>query len=353
MPYRDYYNVLGVGRKATQDEIKRAYRTLARRFHPDRNPNDPTAASRFRDIKEAYETLGDPERRARYNRLGPLYTPDGRPPRPDEINEALGNMVGNLFRRRRRSADLDLRYTISLTLEEVATGVERTITVPRQARCTTCGGSGAASQEACEVCGGSGRASGARLWRTACYHCDGRGYVVTASCPACGGEGRRGVEDSLVVKVPAGVATGQKLKLKGKGDEDAGSRKQGNLFVIVSVADHSLFRRRGEDVLVELPLTLHEATLGSEVAVPTLEGASVIRIPPETPHGKVFRLAGRGLPRVGKSGRGDLHVQVELEVPRRLTDEQRRTLAAWAETLSEDSHPHRARFDEAVTARRT
>lgn len=352
MAHRDYYNVLGVGRRATQDEIKRAYRGLAMRYHPDRNPN-PDAEQRFKDIAEAYGVLSDPEQRARYDRLGPLFTPDGRPPRPEEVNEVLGSLFGGLFRRRSDARGEDLRYTISLTLEEVAGGLDKHIVVPRRIHCNTCGGDGAhpdGGKVTCNVCSGSGRATGSRLFRTSCYHCDGAGFTVEKACERCSGEGRVAIEDTLVVKVPRGVATGQKLKLAGKGDASPGSGEAGDLFVIVNVAEHALFRRRGDDLLVELPLTFAEVAVGADVGVPTLEGSTTIRIPPGTQPGKIFRLAGRGMPRVGRSGRGDLHLQVQLEVPAELSASERKALASWAGSLGE-RHPLRAAFEAAVAAR--
>lgn len=352
MAHRDYYNVLGVGRRATQDEIKKAYRGLAMRFHPDRNPS-PDAEQRFKDIAEAYAVLSNPEERARYDRLGPLYTHDGRPPRPEDVNEVLGTLFGGFFRRRNEERGDDLRYTIALTLEDVARGLDRTIVVPRRVRCATCSGDGAhpdGGKQSCEICSGSGRATGRRLFRTRCYHCDGAGYTVTRSCERCDGEGRVGVEDSLVVKVPKGVATGQKLKLAGKGDDSPGSGEAGDLFVIVNVAEHALFRRRGNDLLVELPLTFAEAAIGADVDVPTLEGLTTIRIPAGTQPGKIFRLSGRGMPRVGRGGPGDLHIQVQIEIPTALSEPERAALAQWSRDLGE-RHPLRAAFAEAVDAR--
>lgn len=353
--HRDYYNVLGVQRSAGQDDIKRAYRQMAMRFHPDRNPGDPEAEQHFKDVSEAYRVLSAPEERARYDRLGPLYNSEGRPPTPDDLNEVVGSMWKNLFGRRRKEPGENLRYTISASLEEVARGTERSIVVPRQVRCTTCDGHGAttAGRIVCSACAGSGRSSGARLFRTSCYHCEGRGYTVGTPCADCSGDGRHGQEDSITVKVPAGVATGQKLKLTRKGnearDQGAGS---GDLFVIVNVAEHSLFTRRGDDLLVDVPLTFLEATAGSDVPVPTLEGSTVIRIPPGTPHGKIFRLQGRGLPRVGRTARGDLHLQVMLEIPDQLSEAEQLTLAAWARALPDTRHPQRAAFDRAVQERR-
>lgn len=353
MATRDFYNILGIARDATPDDVKRAYRVLARRWHPDRNPEDADAEVRFKDITEAYRTLSDPERRARYDRLGPLYTEDGRPPRPEDLNEVVGTVWGNLFRRRKERGE-DLRYTVSVSLEQVASGAEKEIVVPRSVRCRTCAGEGAdpdGGKQACEVCKGSGRATGPRLLRSDCYHCQGRGFVVARACPDCSGEGRRGIEDRLVVKVPAGVATGQKLKVAGKGNAPRGSGEAGDLFVIVSVADHPLFRRRGDDVMVDLPLTYPELALGGEIEVPTLEGRTTIRVPPGSPPGKVLRLAGRGLPRIGRADRGDLHLQLVLEVPVALEESQQQQLRAWASALPKNAHPRRAQFDQLVEDR--
>lgn len=354
MAYRDLYNVLGVERGASPDEIKKAYRKLARQYHPDRTGGDEAAAQRFKDITLAYQTLSDAEERARYDRLGPFYTPDGRPMRPDELNETVTGLVGRFLGRARKAPGKDLRFTLTLDLEEVLTGSTRQITVPRRARCGDCGGSGARPGDGtavCEVCSGTGRAQG-RILRTSCYHCDGTGFVIVHPCARCEGEGRLSIEDTLEVVVPEGVATGQKLKLKGKGDAAPGEGKDGDLFVVVNIAEHPLFRRRGEDVLVELPLTFDEVVRGAEVEVPTLDGTTTIRVAPGTPAGRILRLSGRGLPRVGGGARGDLHLQVVLEVPTELTADQQRALSAWAASLAASSHPRRKAFDDAVRERR-
>lgn len=352
MSYRDYYNILGVPRDASQEDVKRAYRNLALRWHPDRNADDPEAGRRFKDISEAYRTLGDPERRARYDRMGPLYTEDGRPPRPEDLGEVMGTVWKNLFGRKTREPGEDLRYSISVTLEDVATGTERTIVVPRRIRCNRCAGHGAeASQrETCSACGGSGMSKG-RLLKTRCYHCDGRGYVVRDTCERCEGEGRVVIDESIVVKVPPGVATGQKLKVKGKGNAARGEGTDGDLLIVVNVADHPLFRRRGDDLLVEVPLDVRELSLGADIRVPTLDGTTTIRVPAGTPGGKIFRLSGRGLPHVGRSGRGDLHIQVALEIPVSLTPEEEEGLRRWAQVLPDDRHPKRAAFQRALEER--
>lgn len=355
MAVRDFYNILGVDRKASPDDIKRAYRNLARQWHPDHN-RSADAEARFKDITEAYKTLSDPELRARYDRLGPaLYTADGRPPRPEEFQEAMGAMFSGLFKRRGKAKGEDLRYTISLSLEEVGTGIEKEISVPRQIRCNTCKGDGAdpdGGRQTCKVCGGSGRATGPRLFRSECYHCDGAGFTITKACKTCEGEGRVHVDDKLKVKVPPGVGTGQKLKLGGKGNAPRGKGTAGDLFVIVNVADHEVFRRRGDDVLVDLPLTFVELTLGAEVTVPTLDGVTTIKIPAGSAPGKILRLAGRGLPNVGRKSRGDLHLQLVLEVPEGLDASQRDALLEWASNLPDSAHPRRAKFTATMESRR-
>lgn len=352
--HRDYYNVLGVARDADADELKRAYRRLALKWHPDRNMGDLTAEIRFKHVNEAYRVLADADERARYDRLGPLYQPDGQAPSPEDLQAVVGRVWDNLFGRRDNPPGEELRYTVSVTLEEVAEGVTREIVVPRQVRCDDCKGLGARREgrHTCPVCQGSGRSTGSRLFRTRCYHCSGRGFVVTEACPTCRGDGRVGREDALRVKVPPGVATGSKLKLAGKGNEPAGDGVAGDLLVIVDVAEHPLFHRRGDDLVVDLPLSFREASLGGDVIVPTLDGTTTIRVPPGTPGGRVFRLTARGLPRHQRPGRGDLHLEVVLEVPVGLDDAERARLSAWADTLPRERHPRRAAFDAALEGRR-
>lgn len=354
MAYRDLYNVLGVSRSATPDEVKKAYRKLAMQWHPDRTGGDEAAAQRFKDITLAYKTLSDPVERARYDRLGPLYTPDGKPMRPDELNETVAGIVGRFFRRDRKSKGKDLRYTLTLDLEAVAGGCKRNITLPRQVRCRTCGGDGARpgdGKSVCTVCSGTGRSAG-RVLRASCYHCAGQGFVVDHPCETCDGDGRRGVEETLQVTVPAGVATGQKLKLGGKGDAPSGQGPEGDLYVVINIADHPLFRRRGEDVLLDVPLTFTELALGADVEVPILEGTTTVRIAPGTPPGRILRLAGRGLPRSTGGPRGDLHLQLTLDLPSDLDSDQREALATWSARLNPGAHPQRQAFDDAVRDRR-
>lgn len=353
LAHRDYYNVLGVERTASPDDLKKAYRRLAMRWHPDRNAGDDFAEVRFKHVNEAYRVLSSPDERARYDRLGPLYQPDGQPPSPDDVQAVVTRVWDNIFRRRRQIHGEDLRYTVSVSLEEVGSGTAKEIAVPRQVRCDTCRGLGAPleGRETCPQCTGTGRSTGARLFRTNCYHCDGKGYVIHAACDTCAGEGRHGRLDHITIKVPPGVATGTKLKVAARGNEPAGDGHTGDLFVIVDVKEHEVFRRRGDDLLVDLPVTLTEACLGADVRVPTLEGHTHIRVAPGTPHGRVYRLTGRGLPRFGASGHGDLHLEVMLQVPTDLSDAERTRLGAWSASLPAERYPRRVAFDQAVEKR--
>jgi len=344
---RDLYAILGVRRDASQDEIKKAYRALARQFHPDRNPDDPVAEERFREISEAYETLSETALRQRYDRLGPLYRPDGRPPSPDELSEYISDTLTGLFRKRRPERGEDLRYTLRIPLEVVGTGDERLIEVRRQIECTGCKGLGADPQggsRSCDHCEGTGKAPNRKVFRSACPHCNGRGQITVKKCAQCTGRGRVEIEERLKVRIPKGVATGQKLKLRGKGNAARTGPTPGDVFVIINVDEHPLFRRRGADLHCTVPIRFHQATLGADIEVPTIEGKTTIRIPPGTPSGKTFRLAGRGLPTLEAGRKGDLHLQVEVEIPTNLSDSERSLVASFDEGIGLDYHPHLREF---------
>lgn len=355
MARTDYYNILGIKRTASPEEIKKAFRALALQYHPDRNPDDVEAERRFRQVAEAYEVLSDPEQRRRYDRLGPFFKPNGQPPSPEEMSEILGETLGSIFRRRKRGeAGEDLKFTLTVSLEEVASGVERVIEVPRKVICRKCGGDGAAPEDGkrdCQSCDGSGKSKSRRLLSQDCARCDGRGFVVVEKCDRCDGTGRHGLEDRLKVRVPKGVATGQKLKLRGRGNAPRGDAAYGDLYVIVNVAEHPLFRRRGADLICEVPVTYAEAALGADVTVPTLDGATTIRVPPATPSGKLLRLSGRGLPRADRRSAGDLHLKIAVEIPESLTAEQRRELERFSGSLGPDAHPRRRDFDAVIEQR--
>ncbi len=354
MARKDYYAILGVPRNAGTDEIKRAFRAHALRWHPDRNPGDAEAEQKFREVAEAWEVLGDVEQRARFDRLGPLYTPSGRPPSPEDLEAILKDAVGNLFGvRRGEGPGEELRHGVTVTLEEAAAGCERDVTVTRTLRCRPCDGTGdaATGRTGCGACGGTGKSATRRLFRSSCAVCGGKGYVPAARCERCSGQGRHPQEETLRLRIPTGVATGQKLRVRGKGHESlAAGQPPGDLYVLVTVAEHAIFRRRGADLLCELPLLFVEAALGADVVVPTLEGTTTIRIPAGTVTGAAFRLEGRGLPSGGR-GRGDLHVKVVIDTPDRLGTDARAALNALARTLGPDCHPQRRAWDAALRER--
>ncbi len=356
MSRRDYYAVLGVGRDASDAEIKKAFRGLALRYHPDRNPDSPKAEERFREVAEAYKALSDPAERARYDRLGPLYRPDGRPPTPDDLNAFVSEVFSGLFGRRLRpDRGEDLHYNLSLTLEEIGTGAERSVTFNRRTQCGRCKGTGAEADgglEPCPHCSGSGRQARRRLLRPECPHCDGTGTHIVKRCGRCEGAGVIEGPQTLKVKVPPGLDTGQRLKVRGKGSVARDARGHpGDLYVLISVDEHPLFHRRGADLVCEVPLRIDEAVLGAEVSIPTLDGRTTIRIPPGTPSGKIFRLADRGLREVGGKGRGDLHVRVSIEVPSGLNPAQRSALAKLARQLGGAAYPGRREYERILAER--
>ena len=345
---RDHYEVLGVARNASPEEIKKAYRRLALRYHPDRHPDDLDAEARFREVMEASRVLSDPEERRRYDRLGPLYRPDGRPPTPDELKEILGRTLGGIFRRHARPRGPDLRAEVSLSLGDVATGTRTVVEVRRQAACGDCGGEGAQPGEGrrpCSDCGGTGRARGRRFLAGACPRCEGRGWIRVRPCPRCGGSGHVPEVDRLRVRVPPGTAGGQELRFEGRGDHPGRGGAAGDLLVRVVVVPHPLFRREGSDLEADLPLTLAEAALGAEVDVPTLEGPVRLRVAPGTPAGTVLRLPGRGIPPPGGGPRGDLRFQVIVEVPVSLDPAQRLAVEDLGRLLGPGNHPRRRAFD--------
>lgn len=335
---KDYYRILGVSRDASPQEIKKAYRRLALKYHPDKNPNDPEAAERFKEMNEAYEVLSDPDKRRSYDRYG---TPAGHPMGegfPD-FDFGFGSLFEDLFegvfggtRRAAVQRGADLRYTLAVTLEEVARGAEKEIVIPRFGGCDVCGGTGArpgTRPKACPLCRGSGQLRFSRGLLTVsqtCHQCRGEGSVIEAPCRRCQGEGRVQQERVITVKVPAGVETGTRLRVAGEGEAGPRGGVAGDLYVLIQVQEHPIFRREGDDLLCEIPISFTQAALGGEVRVPTLTGMIPMHIPPGTQPGTEFRLEGYGLPSFRGYGRGDLKVKVVVEIPTRLTMRQRELL---------------------------
>ena len=353
---RDYYEVLSVPRSATAEEIKKAYRQAALKHHPDRNP-EPEAEERFKEASEAYQVLSDPGKRSRYDRFG-HQAPGGFDFNDfnfthldDLFSEVFGDMFGGgrgRGPRRRRGAELS--YDLGLTFLEAARGCEKTILVPRQVPCDECRGSGAKPGTApvpCPTCRGAGQVryqQGFFAVARTCGHCQGRGVVIQSPCPACRGRGLVGHQRQLKVKIPAGVDTGATLRLRGEGELGELGGPPGDLHVVIRVEEHPIFQRQGTELIVDLPLSFPQAALGGEIEVPTLEGQAKLKIPAGTQTGKVFRLKNKGLPDLQGYGRGDLHVRVFVEVPQKLSREQKELLKRLAEVSGEDIAPQQKSF---------
>jgi len=342
----DPYRTLGVDRGATPDEIKHAFRRLALRHHPDRNPGDREAESQFKEVTAAYELLSDPLKRMQYDRLGQVYTGSGKPGFSGDVpdirelfdhlmQEAFGS---NPFRGRKdgpRPGE-NLRTSLRLPLEEVATGTEREVSFERQVACKACGGTGRKvrrERTLCPDCGGSGESRKRSLLRGTgkCRTCRGEGYVRTEPCDDCGGNGRKASQAALTIKVPAGVNSGQRLKVRKKGNVGQRSGSVGDLFVVVDVEEHPYFQRDGRHIYCRFPVSFAQLALGSELEVPTLGGPAVIQVPPGTQPDQVMTMKSRGLPGSRGGRPGDQRVRLVLEVPTDLTASQRSAIAAAAD----------------------
>ena len=353
-PRRDFYEVLGVSRDAGDDDIKRAYRKMALKYHPDRNPGDKQAEEMFKECSAAYQILSDPDKRAQYDRFGAAAFDGGAG--GFDFNAGFEDIFSGIFgdffgaprggrgRSRARRGD-DLRYNLDLGFEEAAFGSEKTITVPRMASCETCHGKGAkpgTSPKTCAGCRGSGQVrfqQGFFSIAKTCGQCGGQGSVITDPCAKCQGQGVVRRTQNLSVKIPAGVDTGSRLKLRGEGEAGAAGGPSGDLYVVIRVREHPLFRREDGDVICDIPLSFPQAALGADIEVPTLEGKQRMRIPPGTQSGATFRLKGKGIADLRGYGRGDHVVHVVVETPRKLTKRQQELLEEFAKTSGQEVHP--------------
>jgi molecular chaperone DnaJ len=363
----DYYEILGVSRSASDQEIKSAYRKLALKYHPDRNPGDKTAEDRFKEAAEAYSVLADADKRARYDRFGHAGVSGASGGGVDptifadfqDIFGGLGDIFGfgDLFGGGRRRGGpqrgSDLRYDMEIPFEQSAKGAETTILIPRRERCDTCSGSGAApgtDASACPQCRGTGQLRYQQGFFTVartCGQCRGSGRVVTKPCETCRGEGTVERQRKLVVKIPAGIATGQRLRLAGEGEAGTLGGPAGDLYVVIHVREHEFFQRDGNDLHCEIPLNLTTLALGAEITVPIVDGTHTLKVPDGTQTGTTFRLRGYGLPDVGGRGKGDLLVTVRAVTPKKLNKEQRKLLEQLAAALPAQKFEPRRHDEEA------
>ncbi len=349
---RDHYEVLGVGRKASQDEIKKAYRELARKWHPDRNPDDADAEEKFKEIQQAYDTLSDPEKRKEYDSggmfggFGPGAGGAGFP--GGGFASDLGDIFSTFFNRGgggtsgpRPQPGRDLETEVQLGFDQAVHGTQITVEVPTTGACSTCGGSGAkpgTAPKVCPRCEGSGvdtQSQGFFSIQQPCPECGGQGQVIEEPCPTCAGSGITQESKRYRVNIPAGVHDGSRIRLAGKGEAGYRGGPRGDLYVTTRVAPSPVFRQRPDGNLdVDLPVSVTEAIQGATIEVPTLNGSKRIKIPPGTQHGSTQRLKGEGPPRTSGSGRGDIHYRVNLQVPRELNDEQREAVEKLADALN-------------------
>jgi molecular chaperone DnaJ len=344
----DLYEVLGVARDATADQIKSAYRKLALNHHPDRNPGNAEAEQRFREAAEAYSVLSDPEKRARYDRFGHEGTRGAGGFDPNafvDFADILGDFFGMGFggsRRGRQAEGEDLRADLTLTFEEAAFGAEKNLPMRRFERCETChgtGGKGGSGAVTCSVCRGRGRVQfrqGFFAMERPCPECQGAGEKLKDPCHECKGEGRTLRERTLTIAIPAGVDTGARLRLAGEGNHGRAGGHPGDLYVVLSVQAHEEFRREGYDVVLAWAVPYSVAVLGGTCKVPTLHGDEEIEIPAGTAAGRAFSLRGKGIPRVDGRGRGDQHVVVTIRVPKKLSSEQKKAVQKLADVLKEE-----------------
>jgi molecular chaperone DnaJ len=358
---RDYYEVLGVKRDASDREIAAAYRKLAVKYHPDSNPGDADAVEKFKEAAEAYEILSDSQKRARYDQFGHAGTDQYAHQFHDveDIFEAFGDIFSEMFggprrggggRRVRRGADV--RVDVTLTLEEAAKGVVKNVEFPRSKACQTCKGSGSkpGSQRAvCRQCGGRGQlvqSAGILRVQTTCPSCQGAGSVITEACFDCRGRGYLQERAKLDVTIPAGVDNGMRVRLTGYGEPSPDGGPPGDCYCFVAVRKHGLFEREGTHLILRMPISYSQAALGAAIEVPTLAGPHELKIPPGTQSGDVFRIRGRGMPDPRGGSAGDLHVQTYIEVPKKLTPRQDALLRELAEVEKSEVSPHRKSFLE-------
>jgi len=359
MSKRDYYEVLGVGRDAAEADIKKAYRRLAMKHHPDRNPGNPESEGSFKEAKEAYEVLSDAEKRAAYDRfghagVGGAQGVGGGFSSAEAFSDLFGEVFGDIFGGGRRGRSqvfrgADLRYELELSLEQAVAGDSIDLDLKTQVECTRCSGQGAepgSSPVTCKTCGGAGQvrvAQGFFSIQQTCPHCGGSGSMIERPCRECSGRGRVRKVKTLKVKVPAGVDSGSRIRLSREGEAGRNGGPPGDLYVDITVREHPIFTREGQHLSCEVPVSFATAALGGSVDVPTLDGNVVLKVPPETQSGSVFRLRGKGVRSVRAHGVGDLFCRVQVETPVSLSAEQKQMLRTFEESIQREGSRHNPR----------
>lgn len=369
MAKRDYYEVLGVKRSATEQEVKGAYRNLAKEFHPDRNAGDKEAERRFKEVNEAYEALKDPQKRAAYDQFGHAafeggmggrgpggFGPDFASSMSDIFDDLFGDFMGGGRRgqggrgRTGREAGADLRYNLEITLHEAFVGKTAQIRVPASVKCETCSGTGAkpgTKPKVCATCGGMGKVRASQGFFTierTCPVCQGRGETIDDPCSDCTGAGRVQKERTLSVNIPAGVEDGTRIRLAGEGEAGLRGGTPGDLYIFLSIKPHEFFQRDGADIFCKVPISMTTAALGGQIEVPTLEGTTRVKIPEGTESRKQFRLRGKGMPVLRAKVTGDMYIEVDVETPKNLTRRQRELLEEFERASHKETSPESAGF---------
>ena len=356
---KDYYEVLGVNKDATEEDLKKAYRKLAMKHHPDRNPDNPKAEEQFKEAKEAYEVLSDDQKRGAYDAYGHAGMEQGAGGAGfggAGFGDAFGDIFGDIFGQARGGGQrnnvyrgADLRYNMEISLEEAAKGSETKIRIPVQATCETCKGSGArpgTQPITCTTCGGHGQVrmqQGFFSVQQTCPKCHGNGKMVKDPCPTCNAAGRVKQQKTLSVKIPAGVDEGDRIRLTGEGEAGVNGGPTGDLYVVIHLKKHAIFEREGGNLHCEMPISFSTAALGGEIEVPTLDGAAKMKIPTETQTGGVFRLRGKGIKPLRQNEHGDLMVHVVVETPVKLTEKQKDLLREFDVSTQADAGKHSPR----------
>jgi molecular chaperone DnaJ len=369
MAKRDYYEVLGLKRNASDADLKGAFRKLAKDCHPDRNPGDKDAEHRFKEVNEAYETLKDPQKRAAYDQFGHAAFEGGRGPGgpggfgPDfasSMSDIFDDLFGEFMGGRRgggqrsrtgRERGADLRYNMEISLSDAFVGKNAEIIVPTSVACETCSGTGAkvgSSPTTCPTCSGHGKVRASQGFFTierTCPACHGRGEVIQDPCPSCSGSGRLTKERKLAVNIPAGVEDGTRIRLAGEGEAGLRGGPAGDLYIFLSIKPHEFFQRDGADIFCKVPISMTTAALGGQIDVPTVEGSITrVKVPEGTESGKQFRLRGKGMPVLRSKVTGDMYIQVEVETPKNLTRRQRELLEEFETESHKETSPHSAGF---------